>query len=236
MSASTRTLLATLPLLLAVALLQPAPAAAQCSTGIALQQGCDGVTYEGCCDGHILVWCEGGWLCATDCFLSPSCGWDSAEGFYNCGTWGDAAPGNSPPLSCDDAGGPTDADGDGWDTTVDCDDGNGAVYPGAYENCYDGIDNDCDGLVDGADGDCTGGDDDAYGDDDDHGDDDSDPASDDDTYGDDDTGPPGPPGQDEDGYVPTLGIACSCRLAGTSAAPAAALAALGLLALLLRRR
>lgn len=40
-----------------------------------------------------------------------------------------------------------DADGDGYDELVDCDDSNGAVYPGADELC-DTLDNDCDGDVD----------------------------------------------------------------------------------------
>lgn len=42
-----------------------------------------------------------------------------------------------------------DRDGDGADTTADCDDSNGEIGPGAAEVC-DGLDNDCDGEADGA--------------------------------------------------------------------------------------
>ncbi len=41
----------------------------------------------------------------------------------------------------------TDADGDGYSSSVDCDDASAAVYPGADERC-NGIDDDCDGYTD----------------------------------------------------------------------------------------
>ncbi len=55
-----------------------------------------------------------------------------------------------------------DADGDTYDlfdavecpTGDDCDDTDAAVNPGASEDCYDGIDNDCDFAVDCSDSDC----------------------------------------------------------------------------------
>lgn len=45
------------------------------------------------------------------------------------------------------AGVPVDADGDGFESDVDCDDSNVSVYPGAPE-ILDGLDNDCDGEPD----------------------------------------------------------------------------------------
>jgi hypothetical protein len=52
-------------------------------------------------------------------------------------------------LGCEDGTGDmTDADGDGAAWCNDCNDGNGAVHPGAPELCGNGLDDDCNGFVD----------------------------------------------------------------------------------------
>ena len=52
-----------------------------------------------------------------------------------------------------------DADADGYEDAAcggpDCDDTNPDTYPGAVEDCFDTIDNDCDGLADGDDDECA---------------------------------------------------------------------------------
>jgi len=55
----------------------------------------------------------------------------------------------------DDTGSVEDLDGDGYGVAQDCDDGNASVNPGAPEQPYDGLDNDCDSstLDDDLDGD-----------------------------------------------------------------------------------
>ena len=43
-------------------------------------------------------------------------------------------------------GAPRDDDGDGHNTSVDCDDTDPSVYPGAPDECGDGVDQNCDGV------------------------------------------------------------------------------------------
>ncbi len=59
----------------------------------------------------------------------------------------DAAPVEDAELPPDVPPPPPDLDGDGFDATVDCDDENDEVYPGAPE-VENGIDDDCDGYTD----------------------------------------------------------------------------------------
>ncbi|MFZ5482551.1 MAG: putative metal-binding motif-containing protein [Myxococcota bacterium] len=46
-----------------------------------------------------------------------------------------------------DSTGTVDADGDGYGSTEDCDDGDARVFPGAEEDCLSAEDEDCDGLA-----------------------------------------------------------------------------------------
>jgi hypothetical protein len=50
-------------------------------------------------------------------------------------------------YNCDGSAGSTDADGDGFQACLECDDSSAANYPGADELC-DGVDNNCDTTVD----------------------------------------------------------------------------------------
>jgi hypothetical protein len=47
----------------------------------------------------------------------------------------------------DDTGLDPDADGDGYRASEDCDDGDAAVHPGASEEVYNGVDDDCDAAT-----------------------------------------------------------------------------------------
>jgi hypothetical protein len=66
-----------------------------------------------------------------------------------------ACYGAPPTYDSTDSATPVDLDGDSFTADQDCDDTDDAVYPGAVEDCGDGIDNDCDTLIDDADPDCT---------------------------------------------------------------------------------
>jgi len=80
-----------------------------------------------------------------DSILGTPINWycdDDGDGYISSTPSGSGAPGGMPP-------GCQLTPGD------DCDDTKPNVNPGATEDCYDGIDNDCDGLIDGNDPDCV---------------------------------------------------------------------------------
>ncbi|MBM4396181.1 MAG: hypothetical protein FJ087_10865 [Deltaproteobacteria bacterium] len=47
---------------------------------------CARITWEGCCDGDAVRWCDRGVERVLDCGgQSPACGWDHDAGRYDCG-------------------------------------------------------------------------------------------------------------------------------------------------------
>jgi len=61
---------------------------------------CGGIAYQGCCEGQTLKYCENNVLKTASCTSKPSCGWDSTNQYYNCGTAGAADPSGKYPKSC----------------------------------------------------------------------------------------------------------------------------------------
>jgi len=85
-----------------------------CDAGSCIEDPCKGYTYEGCCDGNTVKWCQGGEILSDSCDEEPVCGWD---GFgYYCGTDGGADPDGFFPIQCPDctpACGAKECGGDG---------------------------------------------------------------------------------------------------------------------------
>jgi len=61
-----------------------------CDQGLCTGQGpCGDVTFEGCCEGNVVLWCDSGVLWFMDCsaLVNPEqqhCGWNDELGFYDC--------------------------------------------------------------------------------------------------------------------------------------------------------
>lgn len=61
---------------------------------------CQGITYDGCCDGETATWCDGGALVTEDCgAMSGSCGWVPDMGYY-CQSDGGVDPSGTLPKDC----------------------------------------------------------------------------------------------------------------------------------------
>jgi len=75
-----------------------------------ITSGCGSITYEGCCNGSTVAWCEGGAVQQINCATEPqapgtSCGWDSEGGYYWCGSSTGSDPSGANPRGCDGSGG-----------------------------------------------------------------------------------------------------------------------------------
>jgi hypothetical protein len=100
---------------------------------------CGDVTYEGCCQGDFVTWCEGGKLHCRNCVAAGEvCSWDMIWQFYGCDDTSNPMedPSGYNPIDCDfahcDADTDTDTDTDGdadtdTDTNPVCP-GTGGVY------------------------------------------------------------------------------------------------------------
>ena len=64
--------------------------------------GCGGISFQGCCEGEVLKWCENDAPSQADCTAAgkPSCGWNASSNFYDCGTDGGADPSGQHPKAC----------------------------------------------------------------------------------------------------------------------------------------
>jgi len=77
------------------------PQICDASSGQCMAGGdCGTITYEGCCTGQTLKYCQNGKLLKQDCTQDPKCGWDSKNSYYNCGTMGGADPSGQFPKKC----------------------------------------------------------------------------------------------------------------------------------------
>jgi hypothetical protein len=63
----------------------------------AIDSGCNGITYEGCCLDTKLVYCTGDELLTSEC--EESCGWNDSAEWYACGAEG-KDPSGKYPLTC----------------------------------------------------------------------------------------------------------------------------------------
>jgi agmatine/peptidylarginine deiminase len=80
-----------------------------CSDAGQCTDPCQGVTFEGCCQGDTVVWCENNELASVSCpdavdagqADGPKCGWLASEGYYWCDSTGAAEPTGQYPQACD---------------------------------------------------------------------------------------------------------------------------------------
>ena len=125
--------------------------------------GCPAGCADADGDGYPDIGCGGSDCDDSDFTANPGAGENCVDGVDN--DCNGLVDGDDPACtpSC------PDLDGDGYRAAAcggsDCDDTAASTHPGGGENCFDGVDNDCNGLIDGADlGSCPPGCVDADGD------------------------------------------------------------------------
>jgi agmatine/peptidylarginine deiminase len=127
----------------------------ECAFGICVSDPCGDITYDGCCDGDTLVYCDNGELVVGPCG-GEGCGWLSENSWYDCGGNGED-PSGELPLSCFDYGYPPGCDGKecgdngGGYSCGECPGGQACTPQGTCGECT----GDCTGLECGDDG-CGG--------------------------------------------------------------------------------
>ena len=111
----------------------PGPLCGAQST-ICKKASCGNIDSKGCCDGTTLKYCNSGKLSAMNCKSNPSCGWNTKNSWYDCGTSGGADPAGKYKKSCNvitDAGPKLDSGGSagcGKVTYSGCCDGESLYY------------------------------------------------------------------------------------------------------------
>ena len=108
-----------------------------------IDQDCDGsdAIYSGGCSSTELLDCNG--ICAPIVWLGDGACDNGSYSYNGSQIYLDCAHLNYDNGDCSTT---IDLDGDGYDSTVDCNDFDGSIYPGAIEIQNDGIDQDCDGV------------------------------------------------------------------------------------------
>ena len=71
----------------------------ECDAGQCVEPAdpCGGISFQGCCDGKELKYCDNGVIKGGNC--NSSCGWDAQNNFYECGKNG-ADPSGLYPIDC----------------------------------------------------------------------------------------------------------------------------------------
>jgi hypothetical protein len=78
--------------------------------------GCNGVSFEGCCDTDNVMYCENDELkiisCSNNTGAAALCGWQTEQKYYDCGGDPEGDPSGTHPLQCPGEG-TTDGGGTG---------------------------------------------------------------------------------------------------------------------------